>query len=489
MILEGYGLTETSAGVVRQPPRPATSIGTVGPVVPRQRGQDRRRRRGHDQGPRRHGRLPQPARGDGEDADLRRLAAHRRQGRRSTPTATWPSPAASRSSSRPPAASTSPRRRSSRSSRRSAPTPASSWSSATSATTASRSSPSTPTRWRAGPPRTAWAASPTPRSSQSDAVQAMVGGYVDELNSQAQPVGDHQEVEAPRPRPDDRVGRADPVDEGQAQRRRGEQQGADRRRCTPDGPTHDGDGCRWETTGTRSRVRRRGWMTGVPPAQPDGDVAPRGRSAPRRGAGRSSAASRSVSTSTCRSARCAAATATSTPTPPRSSATRSAPAGRRTPRRRSARSASRARCSATATSRSTRSSSAAARRRCSRPADLGADRGQRRRGVRPRRRRRDHHRGQPRQRRRLGPRGAAHRRLQPDQLRHAVRRRPRAAHARPHPRPDARAGRRRLGPAGRLRRRQPRPDLRHAGGVARRLGDLGRRGAGAASPTTSRRTR
>ena len=38
----------------------------------------------------------------------------------------------------------------------------------------------------------------------------------------AQPLGDDQEVRAPRPRPDRRVGRADPVDEGQAQRRGGQ---------------------------------------------------------------------------------------------------------------------------------------------------------------------------------------------------------------------------------------------------------------------------
>ncbi len=40
-----------------------------------------------------------------------------------------------------------------------------------------------------------------------------------------QPVGDHQEVGAARPRPHRRVRRAHPVDEGQAQRRRGEPQG------------------------------------------------------------------------------------------------------------------------------------------------------------------------------------------------------------------------------------------------------------------------
>ena len=63
----------------------------------------------------------------------------------------------------------------------------------------------------------------------SDAVKAMVTGYVDQLNEQAQPLGDHQEVGAPRPRPHRRVGRAHAVDEGQAQRRPGQQPGQDRR--------------------------------------------------------------------------------------------------------------------------------------------------------------------------------------------------------------------------------------------------------------------
>ena len=63
----------------------------------------------------------------------------------------------------------------------------------------------------------------------SDTVKAMVAGYVDKLNSPAEPLGDHQEVGDPRPRPHRRVGRAHPVDEGQAQRRGGQQQGQDRR--------------------------------------------------------------------------------------------------------------------------------------------------------------------------------------------------------------------------------------------------------------------
>ena len=46
---------------------------------------------------------------------------------------------------------------------------------------------------------------------------------------QAEPLGDHQEVGDPRPRPLHRDRRAHPFDEGQAQRRRGQQQGPDRR--------------------------------------------------------------------------------------------------------------------------------------------------------------------------------------------------------------------------------------------------------------------
>ena len=53
-----------------------------------------------------------------------------------------------------------------------------------------------------------------------------------------------------------------------------------------------------------------------------------------------------------------------------------------------------------------------------------------------------------------------------------------AGRARPHARPRPGAAGGRLGARGGLRAGQPGPDLRHAGGVARRLADLGRRGAG-----------
>ena len=161
----------------------------------------------------------------------------------------------------------------------SAPTPASSWSSATSATTASRWSPSTPTRSPTGPRRTASPASTTPRSSADPKTREMVAGLRRRAQRPAQPLGDDQEVRAARPRPHRRVRRADPVDEGQAQRRRGQLRRPDRQavrliaRCQA----------------PSSLTRRRG-----DPAL-------------------------SASTCTCRSARCAAATATSTPTPPPSS--------------------------------------------------------------------------------------------------------------------------------------------------------------------------
>ena len=120
-----------------QPPR-RLQDGHRRPGAARRRGQDRRERRGHAARAAHHGRLPQPPRGDGEDADRPTAGCTPATRAASTPTASSPSPAGSRSSSRPPAASTSRRRRSSRSSRRSAPTSASSWSSAASATSWSR---------------------------------------------------------------------------------------------------------------------------------------------------------------------------------------------------------------------------------------------------------------------------------------------------------------------------------------------------------------
>ena len=57
----------------------------------------------------------------------------------------------------------------------------------------------------------------------------MVAGYVDDAQRQAEPLGDDQEVDPARPRPDRRVRRAHPVAEGEAQGRRGQLQGRDRR--------------------------------------------------------------------------------------------------------------------------------------------------------------------------------------------------------------------------------------------------------------------
>ena len=120
-----------------QPPR-GLQVRHRRPGPARQRGQARRGRRGPDPGPARHGRLPQPARGDREDAGRRGLAAHRRQGqprRRRLPHHHRPDQGALQDLRRQ---VHRPVRRSSRSSRRSAPTPASSWSSARTGTTASR---------------------------------------------------------------------------------------------------------------------------------------------------------------------------------------------------------------------------------------------------------------------------------------------------------------------------------------------------------------
>ncbi len=137
VILEGYGMTENSAGAAVNHPDD-NKIGTVGRALP---GAEVKIGDGDEvllRGPHimdGYHNLPEET---ARDARRRRLAAHRRQGQPRRARATSPSPAGSRSSSRPPAASTSRRRRSSRSSRRSAPTPASSWCSATSATSASR---------------------------------------------------------------------------------------------------------------------------------------------------------------------------------------------------------------------------------------------------------------------------------------------------------------------------------------------------------------
>ena len=79
VILEGYGLTETTAGSLVNRPDATTSAPSV--ALPGHRVQDRRRRRGDDQGPRRDGRLPQPPRGDCRGAHRGRLVPDRRHRR------------------------------------------------------------------------------------------------------------------------------------------------------------------------------------------------------------------------------------------------------------------------------------------------------------------------------------------------------------------------------------------------------------------------
>ena len=173
----------------------------------------------------------------------------------------------------------------------------------------------------------------------------------------------------------------------------------------------------------------------------------------------------------------------------RSSGTRPARPGRRTPRRRSPSCGRPAGCSATGTSRSPRCSSAAVRRPCCRPSDLAAMLAAVDAEFGLAAGCRGHHRVQPRQRHARRPGPAAGGRIHPDLLRDAVRGPARAGDPRPDPRPAARARRRGVGAGGRLRAGQPGPDLRHAGGVVRPTGRPRSTPHSPAAPTTSRRTR
>ena len=67
--------------------------------------------------------------------------------------------------------------------------------------------------WAAGGPL---AGKPYAEIVASPEAQALVAGYVKELNEQAQPLGDGQEVHHPAARPDHRGRRAHPVAEDQA---------------------------------------------------------------------------------------------------------------------------------------------------------------------------------------------------------------------------------------------------------------------------------
>ena len=206
---------------------------------------------------------------------------------------------------------------------------------------------------------------------RSEKVRALVPGLRRRAELPAQPLGDHQEVGAARPRPVGRVRRADPVDEGQAQRRRDQLPGADRRdvRLTP--PQAPGSSAR-AAPRTTSRADDPGaWEDGgVPPsALPDGDPVPDDGALPAgraRGVGRAPVRvlrARAVLHGAVRLLRLQHLHRS---TSWAGRARRAARPGRRTPRPRSRRCAGPGRCWAIVTCRSPRCSSAAARRPCCR---------------------------------------------------------------------------------------------------------------------------